>query len=110
MVKGFEQRFEIDYKETFATVVKSMTYKVLFAIAVFYDYELEQMDVKMAFLNGDLDEEVYVVQSTGYEKGERQGVQIEESPIWVETVPSTLVWGDARLPHRPRIHTTPRGQ
>lgn len=68
VVKGFEQRFGIDYKETFATVVKSMTYKVIFAIAAFYDYELEQMDVKTAFLHGDLEEEIYVVQPNGYEK------------------------------------------
>jgi len=68
VVKGFEQRFRIDYKETFATVVKSMTYKVIFAIAAFYDYELEQMDVKTAFLHGDLEEEIYVVQPNGYEK------------------------------------------
>lgn len=67
-MKGFKQRFRIDYKETFATVIKSMTYKVIFAIAVFYHYELEQMNVKTAFLHGDLEEEVYVVQPTGYEK------------------------------------------
>ena len=73
VVKGFEQRFGIDYKETFAAVVKSMTYKVIFAIVAFYDFELEQMDVKTAFLNGTLKEVVYVVQPTGYEKEKEEG-------------------------------------
>lgn len=45
-----------------------MTYKVIFAIAAFYNYKLKQMDIKTAFLHGDLEEEVYVVQPTGYEK------------------------------------------
>jgi len=45
-----------------------MTYKVIFAIAAFYNYKLEQMDVKMAFLHNDLKEEVYVVQLTEYEE------------------------------------------
>ncbi len=45
-----------------------MTYKVIFIIAVFYNYKLKQMNVKMTFLHSDLKEEVYVVQLNGYEK------------------------------------------
>jgi len=41
VVKEFEQWFRIDYKEIFAIIVKSMTYKVIFVIAVFYDYKLK---------------------------------------------------------------------
>ena len=41
--------------------------RILLAIAAFYDYEIWQMDVKTAFLNGDLEEELYVVQSSGFE-------------------------------------------
>ncbi len=43
-----------------------MTYKVLFAVAAHYDYELEQMDVQTAFLNGKLNETIYIKQPTGY--------------------------------------------
>ncbi len=42
-------------------IIKLMTYKVIFIIAVFYDYELKQINVKMTFLYNDLKEEVYVI-------------------------------------------------
>jgi len=42
-------------------IIKSMTYKVIFIIAVFYNYKLKQMNVKMTFLHSDLKEEVYVI-------------------------------------------------
>jgi len=44
VVKGFEQRFDINYNEMFAAVVKFMTYKVIFVIAAHYDYKLKQMN------------------------------------------------------------------
>lgn len=47
-----------------------MSYKALFAIAAALDYEIEQMDVKTAFLYGNVEEEVYVEQPTGYEEGD----------------------------------------
>ncbi len=42
-------------------IVKFMTYKVIFIIVMFYNYELKQMNVKTAFLHSDLKEEVYVI-------------------------------------------------
>ncbi len=71
VVRGFEQRYGIDFNETFAAVVKPMTYKALFAIAARNDWEIEQMDVKTAFLYGDLDDEVYVEMPTGFEEPNR---------------------------------------
>ena len=59
-MRGFEQREGLDYNDTFASVVKPMSYKLLFAIAAAYDLEIEQMDVKTAFLYGNIDVEVYV--------------------------------------------------
>jgi Reverse transcriptase (RNA-dependent DNA polymerase) len=59
----------IDYLETFASVVKPMSYKALFAIAAALDLEIEQMDVSTAFLYGDIDGTVYVEQPHGYEDG-----------------------------------------
>lgn len=70
VVRGFEQIEGSDYAETFAAVVKPMSYKALFAIAAAMDYEIEQMDVKTAFLYGKVEEEVYVEQPTGYEEGD----------------------------------------
>ena len=55
----------IDYNDTFAFVVKPMSYKALFAIAAMLDLEIEQMDVKTAFLYSTVKEEIYVQQLKG---------------------------------------------
>lgn len=62
MVRGFTQEEGIDYDETFASVVKPMSYKALLVIVASHDLEIEQMDVKTAFLYGDIDYEIYVEQ------------------------------------------------
>lgn len=62
VVRGFTQEEGVDYDETFASVVKPMSYKALFAIAAALDLEIEQMDVKTAFLYGNIDHEIYVEQ------------------------------------------------
>jgi len=70
-VKGYEQHYSIDYEQTFAAVVKSMTYKVLFIMTAHYNLKLEQMNVKTAFLNRKLEEVVFVKQPTDYKKGDK---------------------------------------
>ena len=67
VVKGFRQVYGLDYNDTFASVVKPMSYKTLFAIAAAQDYEIEQMDVKTAFLYGEIDEEIYLQQPIGFD-------------------------------------------
>ena len=62
VVRGFTQEEGIDYDETFASVVKPMSYKALFAVGAALDLEIEQMDVKTAFLYGHVDHEIYVEQ------------------------------------------------
>nr|GEZ11242.1 hypothetical protein [Tanacetum cinerariifolium] len=59
--KGFTQTYEVDYEETFSSVADIRAIRILIAIAAFYDYEIWQMDVKTAFLNGYLDEDIYMV-------------------------------------------------
>ncbi len=66
VVRGFEQIHRVNYDQTFASVVKSMSFKVLFAIIAHYDLDCEQMDVVTAFLNALLREVIYVEQPTGY--------------------------------------------
>ncbi|GJQ91284.1 retrotransposon protein, putative, ty1-copia subclass [Tanacetum coccineum] len=56
VAKGFTQTYEVDYEETFFLVAKGFAQ----AITAFYDYEIWQMDVKTAFLNGHLSKEVYM--------------------------------------------------
>ncbi|CAL8996549.1 unnamed protein product [Prunus brigantina] len=60
MVKGYTQRYEIDYQKTFAPVAKINTIRVLLSLAANLDWPLHQFDVKNAFLHGDLEEEVYM--------------------------------------------------
>nr|GEV52129.1 retrotransposon protein, putative, Ty1-copia subclass [Tanacetum cinerariifolium] len=56
----------VDSEETFSPVADIRAIRILIAIAVFYDYEIWQMDVKTAFLNGYLDEDIYMVQHEGF--------------------------------------------
>lgn len=66
-IRGDLQKEGIDYQEVFSSVVKSMTYKLLFNRAAVEDLEIEQMDVKTAFLNSPIDTEVYMEQPEGFE-------------------------------------------
>ncbi|GJV63237.1 retrotransposon protein, putative, ty1-copia subclass [Tanacetum coccineum] len=62
VAKGFTQTYRVDYEETFSPVVDIRAIRILIAIAAYYDYKIWQMDVKTAFLNGHLSEEVYMEQ------------------------------------------------
>ena len=70
VVQGYNQEEGIDYDETFAPVAKMEAIRILIAFAAFMGFELYQMDVKSAFMNGDLKEEVFVKQPPGFDDAE----------------------------------------
>jgi hypothetical protein len=60
VARGFQQTQGLDYDETFAHVAHMTTFRTLIAVAASSSWSISQMDVKNAFLNGDLHEEVYM--------------------------------------------------
>lgn len=66
VAKGFSQIPGIDFTDIFSPVVKQTSIRLILGMVAQNDLELEQLDVKMAFLHGDLDEEIYMEQPEGY--------------------------------------------
>ncbi|KAH9665312.1 hypothetical protein KPL70_020298 [Citrus sinensis] len=66
VAKGFAQKEGIDYNEVFSPVVKHTSIRILLALVAEYELELAQLDVKTAFLHGDLEEEIYMIQPCGF--------------------------------------------
>nr|AMY96445.1 gag/pol protein [Momordica dioica] len=66
VAKGFTRSLSLSYEETFSPVAMLKSIRIILAIAAFFDYEIWQMDVKTAFLNGNLEESIYMIQPEGF--------------------------------------------
>ena len=66
VAKGFTQTHGVDYYETFSPVAMIKSIRILLSIVSYYDYEICQKDVKTAFLNDHLEEDVYMVPPKGF--------------------------------------------
>lgn len=98
VVRGYEQRPGIDYDDVFAAVVKPASFRAIFALAAIHDLEVEQMDVKTAFLHGKIEETIYVEMPTGYgQEGKvchlKKGLYgLKQAPrMWYNTLHDFLV-------------------
>lgn len=97
VLRGFEQTEGINYHETFAAVVKPMSYRILFVIAVHHNWFIHQMDVVTAFLYGDIDCEVYMELPEGSRqpgmvcKLNKAIYGLKQAPrIWYQTITKCL--------------------
>ncbi|PHU15965.1 Zinc finger CCCH domain-containing protein 14 [Capsicum chinense] len=66
VVKGFKQKEGLDYFDTYSPVTRITSIRMLIALAAVYNLQIQQMNVKTAFLNGDLEEEIYMEQPEGF--------------------------------------------
>ena len=66
VAKGYTQTYGVDYQETFAPMEKTNTTRILLSLVLNFDWELQQYDVKNAFLHGELEEEIYMSIPPGF--------------------------------------------
>ena len=73
VIKGYRQKEGLDYFDTYSPVSRITSIRMIIAIAALRNLEIHQMDVKTAFLNGDLDEEIYMEQPEGFSTPGKEG-------------------------------------
>ena len=66
VVKGFQQKKGIDYSQIFSPIVKMSKIRLVLEMVATENLHLEQLDVKMAFLHGDLEKDIYMIQPEGF--------------------------------------------
>ena len=87
VAQGFSQQYGMDYDETFAPVAKLTTIRTLIAVASVRQWHISQMDVKNAFLNGDLHEEVYMTPPPGVPHGPGEVCRLKKALYGLKQAP-----------------------
>ncbi len=93
VAKGFTQKFGVDYDETFSPVVRFESVRTIVALAAHMGMKLHQMDVTTAFLNGTLNEEIYMKQPEGFVVNENQVCKLKKSLYGLKQSPRC--WNEA---------------
>ena len=73
VIKGFRQNEGLDYFDTYSPMTRITSIRLVLAIAALRNLEIHQMDVKTAFLNGELEEEIYMEQPEGFSAPGQEG-------------------------------------
>ena len=87
VAKGYSQEFGVDYFDTYAPVMHMTTLRVLLSYAAANDYHIEQMDVKTAFLYGELHEEIYLEPPEGTRADERKVWKLKKAIYGLKQAP-----------------------
>jgi histone deacetylase 1/2 len=100
VAKGFAQTTGFDFTETFSPVIKPVTIRIILTLAVTYKWPVQQIDINNAFLNGVLQEEVYMHQPAGFENSDKSLVcklhkslyGLKQAPrAWYDKLTQTLL-------------------
>ncbi|CAI7881040.1 unnamed protein product [Closterium sp. NIES-54] len=87
VAKGYQQKEKVDYKELFAPVVKPTTLRTLLAGAAIKGWVVKQMDVTTAFLNGVLEEEIFMAQPEGFDDGSGRVLRLKKALYGLKQAP-----------------------
>ncbi|CAI7917911.1 unnamed protein product [Closterium sp. NIES-54] len=87
VAKGYQQKEKVDYKELFAPVVKPTTLRTLLAGAAIKGWVVKQMDVTTAFLNGVLEEEIFMAQLEGFDDGSGRVLKLKKTLYGLKQAP-----------------------
>ena len=100
VAQGFSQKFGVDYDEVFAPVTRNVTFRMLLSVAGLRNYSVKHYDIKTAFLNGKLDDEIYLKQPPGYQfKNKEKVYRLKKSlyglkqaaRVWNQTLHESLI-------------------
>jgi Reverse transcriptase (RNA-dependent DNA polymerase) len=95
VVKGYTQTYGINYEETIAPVTKMNTVKILFSLVVNQNWTLYQLDVRNTFLQGTLEEEIYMILSPRHKK---EVYGLKQSPwVWYGKLSNYLIFYDFKV-------------
>ena len=92
LAKGYSQQFRIDYEEIYAPVARFDSIRILIAIAAQLNWSLHHLDVKSAFLNGMIKEDIYVMQPEGYVKKGKESFVLKLTKALYGQKQAPLVW------------------
>ena len=92
VAKGFTQREDIDFSETFSPVSSKDSFRTIITLVAYFDLELHQMDVKTAFLNGDIEETIYMVQPENFVSGDPKNMVCKLKKSIYKRKQSTRQW------------------